>query len=428
MLTTVTTTTYTATGLTANTAYTFSVKAKDAAGNISAESNIVNVTTLPATAAYCTSKGNSVADEYIGRVQLGTINNASTGGTGYSDFTSISTNLSKGTAYTITVTPTWTGTAYAEGFAVWIDYNGDKDFDDAGELVWSRTASTATPATGTFTIPATAITGATRMRVSMKYNGVPTACEAFSYGEVEDYTVNLQTGGTTPVTYCTSKGNSVSDEYIGRVQLGTINNASTGGTGYTDFTSISTNLVKSSSNTITVTPTWTGTAYSEGYAVWIDYNQDGDFADSGELVWSKTASTATPATGSFTVPATALSGATRMRVSMKYNAVPTACEAFSYGEVEDYTVNIVNAAKEDGFGRGNTIADIQLYPNPTSDILNITAVSEKATFRIFNLLGQEVIKGSINNNIVNVNTITSGNYILEINDNDTVVSKRFIKR
>ncbi|ODS86229.1 MAG: hypothetical protein ABS44_13705 [Chryseobacterium sp. SCN 40-13] len=262
----------------------------------------------------------------------------------------------------------------------------------------------------------------------MKYNGVPTACEAFSYGEVEDYTVNLQTGGTTPVTYCTSKGNSVSDEYIGRVQLGTINNASTGGTGYTDFTSISTNLVKSSSNTITVTPTWTGTAYSEGYAVWIDYNQDGDFADSGELVWSKTASTATPATGSFTVPATALSGATRMRVSMKYNAVPTACEAFSYGEVEDYTVNIVNAAKEDGFGRGNTIADIQLYPNPTSDILNITAVSEKATFRIFNLLGQEVIKGSINNNIVNVNTITSGNYILEINDNDTVVSKRFIKR
>ncbi|HRB72925.1 MAG TPA: T9SS type A sorting domain-containing protein [Flavobacterium sp.] len=47
---------------------------------------------------------------------------------------------------------------------------------------------------------------------------------------------------------------------------------------------------------------------------------------------------------------------------------------------------------------------------------------------MFNLLGQEVMNGSINNNIVNVNTITSGNYILEINDNNTVVSKRFIKR
>jgi hypothetical protein len=29
------------------------------------------------------------------------------------------------------------------------------------------------------------------MRVSMKYNGIPTACEAFPYGQVEDYTVKL---------------------------------------------------------------------------------------------------------------------------------------------------------------------------------------------------------------------------------------------
>jgi hypothetical protein len=45
---------------------------------------------------YCASKGNSVADEYISKVQLGTINNTTTGGTGYSDYTSTSTNLTKG--------------------------------------------------------------------------------------------------------------------------------------------------------------------------------------------------------------------------------------------------------------------------------------------------------------------------------------------
>jgi hypothetical protein len=44
---------------------------------------------------YCASKGNSVADEYISKVQLGTINNTTTGGTGYSDYTSTSTNLTK---------------------------------------------------------------------------------------------------------------------------------------------------------------------------------------------------------------------------------------------------------------------------------------------------------------------------------------------
>ena len=141
--------------------------------------------------AYCTSKGNSVSDEYIQRVQLNTINNSSDGGNGYSNFTSISTGLTIGQSYTITITPKWTGTVYDEAYAVWIDYNHDGDFDDSGELVWSKAASKDTPVSGTFTIPASASAVSTRMRVSMKYNGIPTACETFDYGEVEDYTVQL---------------------------------------------------------------------------------------------------------------------------------------------------------------------------------------------------------------------------------------------
>jgi hypothetical protein len=425
--TNVTGTTYTVTGLTAATAYTFYVRAKDAAGNASANSNTVNVTTLSGTGtAYCNSKGNSVADEYIGRVQLGTINNPSTGGTGYSDFTAISTNLSKSTAYTITVTPTWTGSSYAEGYAVWIDYNNDKDFDDTGELVWSKAAATATPASGTFTVPATATTGATRMRVSMKYNGVPTACEAFDYGEVEDYTVNIQAGTTTPVTYCNSKGNSVNDEYIGRVQFNTINNPSTGNNGYTDFTSISTSVNKGTSYTITVTPTWTGSAYSEGYGVWIDYNADGDFTDAGEQVWTRTASTTTPVSGTFTIPATAVTGATRMRVSMKYNGVPTACEAFSYGEVEDYTLNIGGSARE--VETVSADAAIKLYPNPAENLLNISNVSEKAMYSIYSLTGQQVGKGNLATGAVDVSGLASGSYFIEINDEDAVSKQFFVKK
>jgi bacillolysin len=146
------------------------------------------------TSGYCTSASTNVNDEYIGRVQLNTINNAS-GAQFYSDFTSISTNLTEGQSYTITVTPTWTGTVYPEGYAVWIDYNDDKDFDDAGELVWSKAASTNTPNSGNFTVPTGTSGNPVRMRVSMKYNGIPTACETFTYGEVEDYTVNLISGG-----------------------------------------------------------------------------------------------------------------------------------------------------------------------------------------------------------------------------------------
>ncbi|MFP9113008.1 reprolysin-like metallopeptidase [Flavobacterium sp. RHBU_3] len=425
----VTTTTYAVTGLTPSTTYSFTVKAKDAAGNASLASNAVSVTTLASSGVtYCTSKGNSVSDEYIGKVQLGTINNTSTGGTGYSDFTSISTSLTKGTAYTITITPTWTGSSYSEGYAVWIDYNADGDFADTGELVWSKTASTTTPVTGTFTPPTTAITGTTRMRVSMKYNGVPTSCESFSYGEVEDYTVNLAAGGgTTPVTYCTSKGNSVADEYIGKVQFGTINNTSTGGSGYSDFTSISTNVTKGTAYTITVTPTWTGSTYSEGYSVWLDYNADGDFADSGEQVWTKTASTTTPVSGTFTIPTTAATGSTRMRVSMKYNGVPTSCETFSYGEVEDYTIVIGSAAR----GESSVVVlqpAITLYPNPVSDVLNVTNISHKATYRIFNMLGQQVATGSLTDGNTNVSQLTPGTYLIEVSDETTRTTLRFIKK
>lgn len=187
----VTGTTYSATGLTAATAYSFSVKAKDAAGNVSASSNVVNVNTATASISYCASQGNSTADEKISKVVFGTINNSSTGTAGYENFTSLTTNTARGTAYSFTITPVWTSTVYSEGYAVWIDYNQNGLFTDAGELVWSKSASTTTPVSGSFTIPTTATLGTTRMRVSLKYNAIPTACEAIPFGQVEDYSVTI---------------------------------------------------------------------------------------------------------------------------------------------------------------------------------------------------------------------------------------------
>ena len=196
-------TSFTVTGLQGSTTYSFTVKAKDAVGNLSLESNSVSVTTLITVPTYCNSQGNSVVDELIGRVQLGTIDNISMGGTGYNDFTSISTELVIGSNQTIIITPTWTGTVYPEAYAVFIDYNSDADFNDPGETVYTRTATTTTPISGAFIVPMTATLGATRMRVSMRYNALPTPCQIFDYGQVEDYTVIL----TSPNTIVSTKIN-----------------------------------------------------------------------------------------------------------------------------------------------------------------------------------------------------------------------------
>jgi len=100
-------------------------------------------------------------------------------------------NVIKGSAYTINIQPGWPGAARSEGYGVWIDYNKNGSFADAGELVYTRSRTTATTVGSPITIPTTAITGTVRMRVSMRYNSTPNSCDIGLAGEVEDYTLNI---------------------------------------------------------------------------------------------------------------------------------------------------------------------------------------------------------------------------------------------
>ncbi len=371
LLTTVTGTTYTATGLTASTAYTFSVRAKDAAGNVSTSSNTVNVTTLANTTDTTAPSTPTL----------------SASGT-----TQTSTNLS------------WTASTDNVGVTGYDVYRG---------------TTLLTTVTGT-TYTATGLTASTAYTFSVR------AKDAAGNVSASSNTVNVTTLANTTVTYCASQGNNTADERIGRVQFGTINNASTGTAGYENFTAISTNVVRGTANTITITPTWTGTVYSEGYAVFIDYNSDGDFIDAGETVFTKAASTTSPATGSFTIPATTTLGAKRMRVSMKYNGVPTSCETFSYGQVEDYTINVTSSAKEI---ETTTPLTFSLYPNPVKgDVLNISDFEGEASFRIFSSVGQELGNGKVENNAINVGNLAAGTYMIEVTTANGTNMKRFIKQ
>jgi GEVED domain/CARDB/HYR domain/Domain of unknown function DUF11/Secretion system C-terminal sorting domain len=150
---------------------------------------------LSSQATYCASKGNTPWQEWIASVQFGTINNASQK-EGYGNFTSQSTSVNTGTSYPLSISQgfSWAAdpTNQTQQGRAWIDYNQNGTFE-ATELVASFTRTTVT---ANVTIPTTALTGVTRMRVSLKTTGAPTACEVFDKGEVEDYTINIG-GGTT---------------------------------------------------------------------------------------------------------------------------------------------------------------------------------------------------------------------------------------
>lgn len=145
---------------------------------------------------YCTSAGTSTADEWIASVAVGSNTNNSGNNGGYGNYTGLNWTLVKGTTYSFTLTPGFASSTYPEYWKIWIDYNNDKDFADAGELVYNAGATSTTARTGSFTVSSTATATATRMRVSMKYNGAQTECETFSYGEVEDYGVTLTTSAS----------------------------------------------------------------------------------------------------------------------------------------------------------------------------------------------------------------------------------------
>ncbi len=330
---------------------------------------------------------------------------------GSTDTTAPSTPASLAASGTTSSSTNLTWTASTDNVAV------------TGYNVYRGTTLVATVTTTSYV--ASGLTASTTYSFSVK------AKDAANNLSASSNVVNVTTLAGSTVTYCTSTSNSTADEKIGRVVLGTINNPSTGTAGYENFTALSTNLTRGTANTITITPSWTSTVYSEGYAVWIDYNKNGLFTDAGELVYSKATSTATSASGSFTVPATATVGATRMRVSMKYNGIPTSCETLSYGQVEDYSVNILTGTAISTLAETNSneaLTSISLYPNPTRDVLNIeTNSSTKLNYTVINYLGQVVKTGSIENNILNVSNLNSGIYILEVNDGQKSVTKKFIK-
>ncbi|MFN8283292.1 MAG: GEVED domain-containing protein [Chitinophagales bacterium] len=193
----ITTTSRALTGLTAGTTYNFQVSATCSSGT-SAYTASTFTTTSATTTTYCTSKGTSQSYEWIDLVSIGSISRTSAKETGGYVNTGLSTNLVIGsTGNTINFSAGFTSTVYTEYWRIYIDFNKDGDFADAGETIVSGSATGSGTYYATFSVPSTATAGSTRMRVVMSDASTATSCGTFSYGETEDYTVNFTSSKTT---------------------------------------------------------------------------------------------------------------------------------------------------------------------------------------------------------------------------------------
>ncbi|WP_299455215.1 GEVED domain-containing protein [uncultured Microscilla sp.] len=377
---------------------------------------------------YCTATSNRSDYEHIAVVKSGDFTNTS-GASNYTDFTGQVIELKSGEDNTIELTPGYASTPYDEHFKIWIDYNGDCDFDDAGELVYTS-GGTQTTVIANIAIAA-GINRTTRMRIAMKYNGAANSpCGSFPDGEVEDYTVNISEIIDIPAPdYCTASAQQTDSEHITQVQLGSINNTSAS-SGYADYTTQSTTMTPGQSYALTVTPSasWSSSKLS----VWVDWNRDGDFDDSGEATVINGSG---PYNINLNAPVGAASGDVRMRIRLSYGtSLSTACGDGWTGEVEDYTINISGASgAQAGTHQGFTIGQgAQAYPNPSINGNYTVAIpvnaQEKSLIRVFNMRGKLVKTKSIEHKQANLSLqgLPKGLYQMQITNGTSVYTKTLI--
>lgn len=154
-------------------------------------------TTAPVP-CYCTPAPTSVDALGITNVTIGSINNTTADEAGhYGDYTAQITNVLQGLSTSFAITYQ---TGYTYDTAIWVDWNNDSDFDDAGEAVYTGVSTNANPTTlsGSFMVPATASVGNHRMRIGGQDLGPVAACYTGSYGTFEDYTVNVVVPACAP--------------------------------------------------------------------------------------------------------------------------------------------------------------------------------------------------------------------------------------
>ena len=271
--------------------------------------------------------------------------------------------------------------------------------------------------------------------------GSPTSCSI--------YTFTTQTNPFAP--YCSgSLLFSSGVEPITNVTFAGINNttsAATTSSSHEAFVNLIGTVQQGQTYPITFQG-YTGGNFTNKFIVFIDWNQDGDFADAGETYFGTSGTTVTivnstgvdgkTATGNIDVPATALTGNTRMRVKKNFGSTTfylspcyssgTTLTATSgttgYGQAEDYTINVTSSLSTSDVNK----TQLAVYPNPVKDVLSINSSDKKVLEVTFYSVDGKLIKTFKNvNSALNVKDLKAGMYLVKVKTSDTEKTFKVIK-
>jgi PKD repeat protein len=161
----------------------------------------------------------------------------------------------------------------------------------------------------------------------------------------------------------------------------------------------------------------TGDQNAQDTKAWIDYNNDGIFDNTTELIFSKL--NAYNPSANFTIPTTGivLNTYLRMRVSSdELGATLDGCSNHLRGQTEDYGVYIENNLKINE----HSLFNVSVYPNPTEGLFSVKSDELIKDIKVYSIIGQTIFSSNnLNAYVVNnldLSNFTSGQYFIEITD------------
>ncbi len=335
--------------------------------------------------------------------------------------------------YTITITPTFAITNKTGGgsvckkgtneFVYTINYEAFNDFNEnvALSVTGAPTGANATLSTS-----------------SINTNNVFTlTVSGLNNVDAGDYTLKL-TGTSTSLTksvdivlsvndnHCKSTGNTKSKISITNVKFGEIDNASTKTNGYSDFKSISTGVVRGETYTLAVNINKDGNADVKTHG-WIDWNENCLFDDNEGFDLTSNSS-------EIKIPEDAILGNKILRISTKKDVKANSCELDFDGEVEDYTIDVVES-----FATDATLFDdlkIGSIPLSSGESLNIEfKVKDKnlVIVRLISLSGQLLFTQDFNDTVsslfkkgIQLPKVANGIYFIQVENSGKLKTRKII--
>lgn len=228
--------------------------------------------------------------------------------------------------------------------------------------------------------------------------------------------------------YCSVQAGNSNLEWIESVQLYWMFSNSGNNNGYYFNDTLTTTLVTGDQYTIAVTPGYAGFNFTETFGAWIDFDQNGDFDASERILAGFENGLINDV---FTVPANAVLGQTRMRITMAGSSgggIPCPTNQL-LGEIEEYCIWISDVATV-----SETVIDEQIliYPNPVKDILSISfqKIDIDCIAEIYDSRGQILIQTKLENaqNAISLSELSQGVYYIRIKDGQAVLkTDRIVK-